>query len=1313
MKLRHAILGFLLLLMVALVTVLGLTVATETGLRQALVLADKVLPGSLTVAAVDGRLISPLRLDDLHYQAGELEFKLDEAVLKWRPRALLRGRLWVELLRADGVALRLPETPAETDTPAAEPFDLDEVPLPLQVTVDELRISDIRIWNPDAEQPFIIDEVALQAQTQERTLKVDRLYAQLPQGDLAVAGQLTLADTHPLAVNLEGNYNHSEYGPLALQGTLEGALQETVAMDLDISGFVTGAFDATASQLLQNPGWQGQLLFAVPELGEFSPELAGGTLTGELQSQGNIADFQASGELASTLPEVGPVQARFQVEGSDEAIRVQKLALEAVENPLAFSAQGKVDLANQTVAASGQWQALAWPLTGEAQISSPRGEFNLEGSLQDYALAATTTLSGPELGSLDARLDASGSDQAIEISEFALRAPEGNLALTASGRVNFADLTFQANGEWRSLAWPVVGEAQVASPEGSFEASGSFKDYQFNLTTQVGGTAVPEGSWQIQGNGSEQALEQVTLRAETLNGMLDGELSARWEPFLSWQADLSGEAINPGVQWPDLPGELSFDLQSQGEFAPAGRQATATLAELSGTLRGQPVQGEARLRLEEENLFIPTADLRAGDIRLNLSGKVADRWDLDWQLQAPELSQLLPTASGTISTTGSIVGPRLEPRANIDLDVQQLDFGATEIASLEGNADLDISGATRSQLSITGQELQVAGRVWQSLNLQGTGTPADHRLEAELLGNPERFRLALNGGWNEATELWRGTLTQLTLADTLVGTWDLAQPTPVQAGAQRAALEQGCLLSTPAELCVQGQWNASTGATGRVELEQLDVQRFFDLIPADVETDTQLSGVITGETKADGDPQGRIAVELSPGTLTVAADDAPVTVELDGGSLEARFDGIDATANLALAMGEIGRLRSAAQIVDVPGAARLDGELDARIEQLELISAFAPAVQDLSGQIIADLEFSGTLDAPAVGGAVRLQDGAVSIPELAVRIEEIALAAVSDGQGTLDLSGFARSGPGQLQLAGQLQPAVGELTVDLEGEDFQVAESADLQALISPDLNFTIEESQARLTGQVVVPEAYISPAGGGGGLSRVSTSDDVVLVSDEESVEPAAEEEGLPLYARVRLILGDEVRVEAFDFNGVLEGDLVVVQTPRLAAPQASGAIEVETGEYIIYGQQLQIERGRVMFSNSPLDNPSLDLRVTRTLDTAAAPATDDGTILVGAQVTGTARNPQLQLFSEPPMPDSTLLSYLTLGRAPDEAGDPALSIGRYLTPDLYVGYGIGLFDAVSTFILRYRLSKRLRLQASSSGEQSGADLFYTIDLR
>ncbi|HEY9149415.1 MAG TPA: translocation/assembly module TamB domain-containing protein, partial [Gammaproteobacteria bacterium] len=58
----------------------------------------------------------------------------------------------------------------------------------------------------------------------------------------------------------------------------------------------------------------------------------------------------------------------------------------------------------------------------------------------------------------------------------------------------------------------------------------------------------------------------------------------------------------------------------------------------------------------------------------------------------------------------------------------------------------------------------------------------------------------------------------------------------------------------------------------------------------------------------------------------------------------------------------------------------------------------------------------------------------------------------------------------------------------------------------------------------------------------------------------------------------------------------------------------------------------------------------------------------------------------------------------------EAALLVGKYLSPRLYVQYSVGLLEPVSTFRVRYQMSRRWTLQ-TETGAESGADLLFSLD--
>jgi translocation and assembly module TamB len=947
------------------------------------------------------------------------------------------------------------------------------------------------------------------------------------------------------------------------------------------------------------------------------------------------------------------------------------------------------------------------PTLADNQLS---GQVKTEGNLNDFQVGGQLATVLPELGSVEVGWQASGSPKAMTVKAFSLRTPATQSTLKAQGELDFAKLAFKAEGDWQSLRWPLTGTPQVESPNGTFKLSGIPRDYRFTLAAQLQGLAIPRGEWTLAGQGNDQALPQLTLDGKLLEGEIHGNLSAAWQPTSSWQVELAGTGLNPGAYWPDFPGKLAFRLRSQGNLVNQVLQTTVELSELAGTVRGQAVQGKAQLAVKEQEFLIPGLELSVGRTRLKATGSLAQRWDVRWQLEAPDLGQVLPGSSGTVNSSGNLTGSREQPRVELELAIAKLVYGATAIQRLQGKASVDVSGSSRSQLTVTGEGLHLGEQTWKNLSLEGAGTPAGHTLQGRLTGQPGRLELALTGSFDQAKATWQGQLHRLAAQGTVVGDWSLDKPLPLQLSARQVTIQTACLVSKPSRLCIQGSWDAGTGAKGHLSLERLELERFASLLPAGLKTSTSLNGEASGTRRPDGTLQGRLKLQLSPGQLLVNPGPAPLEITVQGGGLQAEFNGKDATAQLNLELSRVGQLQAQVQLTNLVASPRLNGKVTAAVRELGLISTVVPQLQHVSGQLTADLNLSGTPTAPLVGGALQLTGAAADIPQMAVQLQDIQLAAIGDGHGVLQLSGSARSGSGTLRLLGQWHPPQGPLEVSVKGEKFQVADTSEIQVLINPDLTLVATPSQIRVEGQVVIPEARINPGNSDTTGNRVSTSPDVIIVGQAEGTEAPAGAKGLAIYARVRVILGDQVTVNAFDFRGHIKGNVLVEEDPQLF-PRGSGSVAVAAGEYTIYGQRLQIERGVLLFANSPLDNPGLDLRVTRTADNFAALTPDKRQVTVGAQVTGTLQNPKLKLFSDPAMPDSSILSYLVLGQAPQTAKQASLTLGRYLSPNLYIGYGVGLFEAVNTFILRYRLNKYLSLQVTSSSRQTGADLFYTIE--
>lgn len=445
---------------------------------------------------------------------------------------------------------------------------------------------------------------------------------------------------------------------------------------------------------------------------------------------------------------------------------------------------------------------------------------------------------------------------------------------------------------------------------------------------------------------------------------------------------------------------------------------------------------------------------------------------------------------------------------------------------------------------------------------------------------------------------------------------------------------------------------------------------------------------------------------------------------------------------------DMGQVIGDLTLTDILHQQSLDGSLDLAINDLTLLQWILPDLRYVGASAVANIAVSGSLAHPALTGAIELIADEIGFAQSGLLLTKVRLALEDklDETGILRLVGQARSGNGWIGLDGEIDVPNRELSLDIDGDTFRAVELAMAQVDVSPDLNIKVANQRIDITGTVTVPYAKINEPD----LSSSATvSNDIRLYNHGEPV--IAEDESLyPIHANIRVILSDNVTIDAYGFKGKVSGSIRLIEEPERAL-RATGSIQVAEGNYEIYGQELEIQRGVLIYNGGTIDNPGLDLRVVRTAASMTAAASEQ--ITVGARVGGTLLTPDFRLFSTPAMQDAEILSYLILGRPPggggsnnlqlqallligsqgtdligkklqdtfglDEFGidstadplDTSFYIGKYLSPKLYVKYGVGLFENTNTFYIRYLLTDKLIIESTTSTEAQGGDILYTIE--
>jgi len=926
------------------------------------------------------------------------------------------------------------------------------------------------------------------------------------------------------------------------------------------------------------------------------------------------------------------------------------------------------------------------------------GQLQAKGDLEKAQVAGALSLRGDDDRSydLDASLDIAASLAALtfDIKELVLRHPTSPLRFDLSGGID-KDLNLDLTGTWTALQWPPAGTPAFASESGDIALQGSVDDYRLNAAFDLGGQDIPQGQWALNGHGDRQSFRVDRL----LGALLDGELTAvgavHWAPQVSWDLTIDTQGIDPGVQYADWPGRIDLNTAVTGQLEDQGPSASVRLLGLQGELRGYALGGEGLIDYAPDTIRLDGFKLRSGDARIAADGSISEASDLRWDIDVPDLADLLPDAKGSIQGAGKVLGPRLTPVVRAELSAAGVSVADNELKRLVAKLEYDFSETAPGTLSLEGTDLVIAGQQIPLVVLDGAGVRRDHRIDLKVQHSEVDAQLGLQGSYDGTG--WSGELGGLALQSEAFGDWRQPRPSHLSAGTDSAAIDRLCLALESSSLCAKGTWSQDATSEGSFELQGLPLAWLEPLLPEGLAS-------VTGELSADGsvrylnDLTADVSAKITPGEIvfTDAADERRIPHA--GATLAAKTENgaLDGSVELKVSGNTFTIDIDSPDLLSVNDymQASIQAKLGVQGPNFDYLPGLVPAIETIEGTLAADFELQGTLAKPIASGQGQLALARLMIPEAGLDLQDtkVDLDVVRN---IANLSGRITSG-GTIELDGDLDLNQPELPFDvsIKGDDFVALNLPDMRVLLSPDLRFAGTTQGMALTGQVKIPEAELSidniPQG------AVTPSDDIVVMRDQASQETHPQS---PTELDITLVLGKSVHLAAMGLDAYLEGALEVSAEPG-ADILASGEIRIIEGTYRAYSQDLTIERGLISYVGGAIDNPGIDIRAIRKIDD----------VVVGVNAFGAAEKPKVSTFSSPAMASREVISYLVTGKPTDAGAN--LSLGRQITDKLSVQVSNDTSTGETAFRTRYRINRSIHLEGTSTSEGSAGDIFYNFEI-
>jgi translocation and assembly module TamB len=1298
---------------------------TTEGARWLLAVISRHSQAKITAVMVEGRLLDHLRLTGVRISSAQVVTEMDSLDLRCSTLYLLIGKIAIQELSLQRVQI------IDNSPPSGRPPDLawprvSGIPALLEGNIAMLRVNGLT-YRRQSGEPLTVDSISTSVEWRYRLLSLSDLSVVTPSGSLK--GKITAGFSRPF-----------------------------LKTDLVLAPALSAAnLDHLSIQSRFSPGR--------------GPEQLAGSFAISVGS-GSRQRLELSGESGMTRHSLNIRKLRLTGLGRRGAVTGEgNVNLAASEPSLTLKLSGSgLDLSQET----GMTTDLNFELDVTGNIDKYRGSFSFANRGKGWRSGTMTSkMEGNRVGMKLTALNGRILEGAV-LGELGIDWQKGikvdgtvsgsnlNAARIDSGWKGVLNFDLSGNIARQGAAppsWDLDARLRQSRLHGQ-ELTGEVRAGSVAGNLLIERLLLRGKGFDIHGAGELKSRVELAARVSDLSRLVPGaagEIKA--DGWVRWNKGSAGGSVS-----------LHGTRLAAGGISAAALDLAARLDEG----KGYPLHAKAKFRgVSSKGIHVDSATLAAdgtllnhtlaavlfadgAEVRLSLSGGYGKGlWQGDivrlsgkdgvgpWEM---EKSARLSVSSSRIFLSPIVIhgvkGERLEAAAELVSEPRRgelrLEWGALNLSRVSRwMKGVSVTGSSSGMLRLTmpgGERLVLTGNASAGgvVTLDGKSVTV-RRSTLKINGNEQGIRAGL-----ETTTGNGGVLT---------GSFTS---------------------SAPARLGIpeQGEF--------RAEWKGFDLALLRPWLPGAVKVDGLVAGKAKGRLFPGHHLEMEGEAALSQGKAHWRNPEGEIKANIRSATVNWIWRGETLNGNAELLLAEYGEARGSFRlplparlpVSNVPSGG-VQASLTGKVREMGVLTALFPGViRESSGEMDADLMVSGRWDEPRITGNLHLGKAGAYLPTAGIHVKDVQFSAHLERE-LIRIDFFrAASGPGHLEGSADITMKGWRITGyrgKIGGERFQTVYFPELQLQCTPSLNFEGTPEKLSVRGEVRLPELLIN----GPPTSKVVEPSRDVIVEGRQ--KPAAKGSTLALDVKVRMVLGDKVLVKTAGIDAQLAGsmDLTFTTLDRITS---KGEIRVVKGSYRTYGVDLEIVRGRLYYAGGPINRPTLDFLALRTVGEVRAGVTVGGVlqspvtklysdpsmpdvdilayIVLGHPLSSASSTSQTALlaqaagallsasqatdlrgeiksrlglsslgFETSSASTTGSISYKAIpatprGMAPraPTASDSLLTVGKYLTPQLYLSYGRSIFTGGNLFRIRYDIFKHWQIE-TQTGAESGGDIFYTID--
>ncbi|NOZ55038.1 MAG: hypothetical protein GXP08_18180 [Gammaproteobacteria bacterium] len=1253
---------------------------TENGLSWLLARIQNNIKGELTVKNPSGDLISTTRFSQIHYVDDNIDLSAANVKIHFKLSSLISKTIHFTTLEASDISIKL-SAQDNDKTQATETFELN---LPIALKIDKGYFTTF-VFDAPPTPSLQLANISWQQLTLKTKLTLNRLHLENEYGTIITSGSIGLNAQQN--IKLKTNWRLKPLNRIAeAQGSMliNGHLNNPKIYLESYFPFKSTLL-AEVENLLINPHWQASFQSHDIKLDEIHPSLRTHAKEINFKSSGTLTAFNLVGSGTLTDKTLDSWQFDIDAQSNQKNTVINMLRLYAKASPAQLNASATFSSPishisrNTSFTLKTHWNALQWPVDGDAKTLSQQGEMDISGILDNYSLSLSADIAVASQPFQNLVLSGTGNLQELALTQLGGEYINGTWLGNAT--INWSDaITWQANLTGENIDLSVLNKKYPSRLNSHINFTGMYHQNTLQTHSKIASLEGMFLGYPVQGKGEVvYADNQLQLRDVALNSK-DTKFTA------SLSLDELGNETNTRIQakWAistngldQLTPHLKGNLQGQGTI-----QGLLQSPLIKAKVVGKKVNYKDKFSATTLNANINIDMTGKQTSHVNANGK-----QLQWGNS--RIDQVNITGAGKpnkhrlkLALSGS-EDLQFNTMANGEWKHQQW-LLSLDKAKLHSRLFGQWEQQKTTPLQLSHKRLALSDYCFKNTN-----TKTSRKTTAKPKNTEERVCLTIQSDFQQ----WQGSLRGNNLS--LSHIVPLLPPQIKQiSGAISGKSHFTYQPNHP--LQIRSLWHSDSG-------------EFEYTIENGITQKSRFSNLQTNVTsKGEGLTLNSSLQIDNAGTMT-----------------------LEATLPKALTL--------QIPLSEQP----LSSQLTINLTSLDIISLLIPEVRATEGSWVSGISIEGTLASPIVAGNSRLVASNVSLPRWGVYLNSLETNTYSTKNSPMHIEGRATSKSGFVTFSGEvIHPNNSSMLsrLKIEGNEFTAVNLPEAHIEITPKLQIIMDDGNIQMEGELLINRADLQIFSN---QSSISPSTDIIIIDNDSLVEKTGaplfeltanvkirfgDQVRLHGYGFDGKLKGDLVIIEKPNDLTRATGELQIIDGKYKAFSQE---LTITHGKLLYASTAVDNPTVNIRATRTTSNNviagvivsgeaqaPKIDLFSEPAMDDADVLAyivfgypikqasTADGAILSrAASSIGLAGGEKLAKD----IADNFGIDEVRI-ESSNTTQAASLVLGKYLSPKLYIQYAIGIGQTVDAMQFQYQITDKWLIKGESA-ETQGADILYTIE--